>query len=71
MPYKIKEQAEETLYKNYITTCLQMLTKSVANFGGGSYMSKSYADILKPQKVETRTADEIIADMKKKMQNLK
>ena len=46
-----------------------MLTKSVANFGGGSYMSKSYADILKPQKVETRTADEIIADMKKKMQN--
>ena len=48
-----------------------MLTKSVASFGGGSYMAKSYADILKPQKAEIRTADEIIADMKKKMQNLK
>lgn len=71
LPYKIKEQAEETLYKNYITTCLQMLTKSAANFGGGSYMVKSYTDILKPQKVEKRTANEIIADMKKKMQNLK
>lgn len=48
-----------------------MLTKSVASLGSGSYMVKSYADILKPQKVEKRTADEIIADMKKKMQNLK
>lgn len=34
---------------------------------GAVYMSKSYTDIIYPQKESDRTADEIIGDIKQKL----
>ena len=44
--------------------CLRMVTESEAGFARGPYMKIRWADLIKPQKVETRTGEEIIGHMK-------
>lgn len=41
-----------------------MVTESEAGFARGPYMKIRWADLIKPQKVETRTGEEIIGHMK-------
>jgi len=45
-----------------------MLTENTAHLvNGGKYLSVSYNDMINPLPEETRTADEIINHMKKKL----
>lgn len=45
-----------------------MLTENTAHLvNGGKYLSVSYNDMINPPPEETRTADEIIDQMKKKL----
>lgn len=39
------------------------MSESVAKHMGGSYPQKRYVDIVQPQKLDTRTATEIIEDV--------
>lgn len=53
-----------------MSEAIKNLTKTAANGMGGEgavYMSKSYTDIIYPQKEPDRTADEIIGDIKQKL----
>ena len=63
-----KEQQEKA-YKNYVTDTLRLITENTAKMFGGSYITQRYADIIAP-KIEERTAEEIIIDLKEKMERL-
>lgn len=47
-----------------MTDALRILTGNTSKMGGGSYMQKRFADVVLPQKVETRTGEEIKEHMK-------
>lgn len=57
----------------YVTDSLQVTANNTARFAGGSEITKRYSDIIeslgKPPEPE-RTADEVIAKMKAKMQEV-
>lgn len=40
-----------------------MISENTAKFAGGSFMSASLSDILHPKLKDTRTGDEIVADI--------
>ena len=40
--------------------------KNTAKYAGGSYIKARYIDIIEPKKVDTRTGDEIVADIIKR-----
>lgn len=49
----------EQLYKRYVCKSLQLNPK-------GGYLTQSYEDFLKPQKMDTRSGDEIAQDIIKR-----
>lgn len=51
-------------YRVYVTDVLQLLTMNTATHASGNYVKRRFYDIITPQKVETRTGDEIKAHMK-------
>lgn len=56
---------EERRYRAYVTDTLQMINKNIVQRYGGSYLRNRWADGLAIQK-ETRTAEEIVADVIKR-----
>lgn len=62
---------EEAAYRAYVTDALRLITENTAKAVQGSYIKARYADMIAPQKQETRTADEIIYDIKSKLEKLK
>lgn len=50
----------------YVSDCLMVLTKNTAQLCGGQIMSKRYTDLLKGEKEEKRTPEEIINGIKAK-----
>lgn len=44
-----------------------MITENTAKMSGGSYIQAKLKDILDPKPEETRTPDEIIEDIRKKL----
>ena len=67
LEYKIKEDMESDAYRIYTARALQILTENTANALGGKTMSISYDDLINPKPVDNRSAEEIIEDIKKKM----
>lgn len=70
LPMMIKRQSEELAFRLYVTDCLQTMTENTAKKVGGKYVKMRYADIIKPQKVETRSAEQIISEMQEKMNKM-
>lgn len=66
LEYKIKADMEMYAYRIYTARALQVITEDIAAFGGKS-MAISYEEMIKPQYVDNRSAEEIIEDIKKKM----
>lgn len=62
---RINLDNREMTYRFYITEGLKIISENTAAYAGGSVLSKSYFDVLKPQKKETRTAKEVIDHIKK------
>ena len=60
-----KEQ-EEKAFKIYVTDALKILTENTAKAGGGNMLTQRYIDIIN-HKVETRTADEIVENIRNKL----
>ena len=65
-----KEQ-EEKAERYYIAECLRMLTENTARAFGGGYMEAKLHDILNPKPVDKRTADDVISDIKSKIEKMK
>lgn len=64
-----KEQQEEA-YKCYVTDALRLITENTAKACGGNYIQARYADLIAPRKEESRTANEVIIDLKEKLRRL-
>lgn len=63
-----KKQAEA--YRVYMSEAVKNINEILANNFNGSYMKISYMDMMKPQKVEKRTAEQIIDDIRSGLQRL-
>lgn len=62
---------EEKLYKGYVTESLRLMTENTAKMAhGGSYLKARYVEMLEPKKEETRTSEEVINDIKMKLERL-
>lgn len=58
------------VYQVYVTDALRLIGEHTAKYAGGSYQKARWADIINPPKEETRTADEIIEHIKKKLKEV-
>lgn len=54
----------------YVTDALRVIGENTAKYASGSYPKTRWADIINPPKEETRTADEIIALVKKRLEEV-
>lgn len=59
---KVKQALEEKAYRIYVTDSLRAIINNPGN--------QRYADMIKPRKVETRTATEIIDHIKSGLQGI-
>lgn len=62
----LENKSKETAYRIYVTDALKTISENTAKYSGGSYLTKRYADIIKPGPVDSRTGEEIAADVIKK-----
>lgn len=56
---RIDEYNREEAYRIYVSKSLQLAPQ-------GKWLTVSYMDILKPQKVDDRNGDEIVSDIMKR-----
>ncbi len=61
LPFALKEDFEERLYKVYMTDSAWSL---VVNISGVNDRPSRYIDIIHPPKVDTRTPEQVQADFK-------
>lgn len=60
----------EMAYRFYISEGIRILTENTAAQVAGRQFTSSFSDILKPQKVETRTPEQIIDKIKNGLNEL-
>lgn len=67
LPFAIRKNVEDEIFKVYLTDALKVIGENTAGFSGeGKCMSGRYADIIRPSrknKTENRSGDEIAADV--------
>lgn len=57
---------QDKSYRIYVTDALQLLTKKF----GGEYLENRFYDVIEPHIEETRTAEEVINDIRNKITGL-
>ena len=67
LEYKIKEDMGNWAYRTYTARALQILSEDMANAFGGKSMAITYEEFINPKPADNRSAEEIIEDIKKKM----
>lgn len=70
MQANLHEKTQAKAYRVYMSEAVKNINEILANNFNGSYMKISYMDMMKPQKVEERTAEEIIDDIRSGLQRL-
>lgn len=63
-----KKELEEKSFKIYVSDALKLIAENTSR-DGGKYMSMRFIDVIEPH-VETRTADDIITNVKNKIKGL-
>ncbi len=63
LPLLIKQQASESAYRIYTAECLRMITENTAKISGGSYIQERFIDIIEPKKQDSRSCEEITAEI--------
>ena len=71
MPYKIKADLENEVWRKYTARCLRLVTENTAGMVNGKLISVEYEDIINPKPEENRSADEIINNIKNKIDKMK
>lgn len=51
----------------YVTDALKAVAENTAKYAGGGYIKARYIEIIEPPPEETRTGEEIVAQMKAKL----
>lgn len=51
--------------------CMRMATENIAIITQGKYMQAEFEDLINPKPEEKRSADDIIAEIKNKIDNMK
>ena len=70
MQANLHEKTQAEAYRVYMSEAVKNINEILANNFNGSYMKISYMDMMKPQKVEERTAEQIIDDIRSGLQRL-
>ena len=66
MPKLLKERADGLAYRIYMAECARIVTENTARFSGGERLTVKYHDIISPKKQDTRSCEEITADVVKR-----
>ena len=67
LPYKVKQDVEVEIYRNYMARCARILTENTAMMVRGEYINAEYEDIVHPRpKVEYKKG-EIASKIKAKL----
>lgn len=61
--YKIKQDFEMELHREYMAKCARICTENTAKLSGGSYIGIEYSEMLHPKSKDNRTAEEIVMDV--------
>lgn len=70
MQANLHEKTQAEAYRVYMSEAVKNINEILANNFNGLYMKISYMDMMKPQKVEERTAEQIIDDIRNGLQRL-
>lgn len=69
---KHSEYQKEHFYKCYITETLRIISENTSHIEGGKFMNVSYKDVIENGNNEPqRSAEEIIASIKKKINEMR
>ena len=60
---RFNQHRRDLAYRIYVTDCLRIISENTAKFGGGSYITAKFADIINPKPADNRTGEEIAADI--------
>ena len=79
LEYKLKADYEEALYRQYMATLSRFATENSANSVNAlsqgqieaCYLTVDYMDLINPKPVDNRSADEIISNVKSKIEKMK
>jgi hypothetical protein len=79
LKYRIKIDYEEAVYKQYMATLLKFTAQNSANCVNAMsqgqleacYIDVDYIDLINPKPVDKRSADEIIGNIKNKINKMK
>lgn len=63
---KATAEAKLTAYRIYVSDALKVIGENTARFASGTYLTRRYADVVNTKKPDTRTGEEIVADIIKK-----
>ena len=61
--YKIKQDFEMELHREYMAKCARICTENTAKLSGGSYIGLEYSEIIHQKSKDNRTAEEIVMDV--------
>ena len=61
--YKIKQDFEMELHREYMAKCARICTENTAKLSCGSYIGLEYSEIIHPKPKDNRTAEEIVMDV--------
>lgn len=70
MQANLHEKRQDKAYKVYMTEAVKNINRILAENMTGSYMKVSYMEMLNPKPKETRTAEQIIEDIRMGLQRL-
>lgn len=65
------EKRQNDAYRIYTAEALKNINQILAENMTGSYMKGSYMDMLNPKPAETRSAEQIIDDIRRGLQEMK
>ena len=67
MPYKIKADFENELYRKYTARCVRLMTENTARMVQGQYIEAEYEDLINPKSPKKYTKGEISNKIKAKL----
>jgi hypothetical protein len=79
LEYKIKADYEEAIHRQYMATLLRLATEHSANSVSvlsqgqieASYITVDFSELINPKPVDDRSADDIISNIKNKIDKMK
>lgn len=67
---KAQQMSKDKAYRIYVTDGVKIITENTARFFGGRHFETRFIDVIEPKPEETRTADEIIENIRDKIKKL-